>query len=309
MPSPTETTPIPPLAPRSCRRRRSTRPMSTSRCATSRSTASSSSSMPTRPSWPPRSPRPTGPRRISSSSATLTRPAPDGLPPGSLALAAADEPDDVNALGARLGQYAAARRWRDRSRDRLSRADRDDRLEPERIGRWAGDQGLHQRRAVAPDVVDVAAHGVDVAGRRPRSAASRPSSSAGSAGVGSSQRSQASSGMTTGIRSCRSAMASFGVVVTIVKVRRTVSVAGSLPARPQPGQGERPAVVAGRCGTAGGSCPRASTRRTNRPGRGSACRTKASRKAGLVVRVSARALNIREPTFASFAQCGMRPQR
>jgi sugar/nucleoside kinase (ribokinase family) len=32
----------------------------------------------------------------------------DGLPAGSLALAAADEPDDVNALGARLGQYAAA---------------------------------------------------------------------------------------------------------------------------------------------------------------------------------------------------------
>ena len=34
--------------------------------------------------------------------------APDTLPAGSLALAAADEADDVSALGARLGQYAAA---------------------------------------------------------------------------------------------------------------------------------------------------------------------------------------------------------
>ena len=36
------------------------------------------------------------------------QPASDGLLAGSLALAAADEPDGVNALGTRLGQYAAA---------------------------------------------------------------------------------------------------------------------------------------------------------------------------------------------------------
>ena len=46
--------------------------------------------------------------------------------------------------------------------------------------------------------------------------------------------------MTTGIRSCRSLSASFGVVVTIVKVRRTVSVAGSR----QPAQS--PARASGR---------------------------------------------------------------
>jgi hypothetical protein len=38
-------------------------------------------------------------------------------------------------------------------------------------------------------------------------------------------------------------------------------------------------------------------------------RRNASRKAGLVVSDSARALNIREPTFAASAQCGIRPQR
>ena len=38
-------------------------------------------------------------------------------------------------------------------------------------------------------------------------------------------------------------------------------------------------------------------------------RTKASRNAGLVRSVSARALNIRDPTFAWSAQCGISPQR
>ncbi len=37
-------------------------------------------------------------------------------------------------------------------------------------------------------------------------------------------------------------------------------------------------------------------------------RTNASRKAGLLVIVSARALNIRDPTLASLAQWGMSPQ-
>ena len=168
---------------------------------------------------------------------------PTDLPTDATVLAA-PESDPDGAFGSLVGAYAAALDrgvdaatafkttitaagdWSRRSPTRVSVAGGHQRLD-ERRGRRAG----RRSRRGPPDRSSSSSSSF---GTR------SPSSSPGSAGAGPSQRSQASSGSTTGIRSCRSRSASFGVVVTIVKVRRTVSVAGSR----QPAH--RPASASGR---------------------------------------------------------------
>ena len=82
------------------------------------------------------------------------------------------------------------------------------------------------------------------------------------------------------------------------------------PGRASPPTARRGRAVDRRVGRSGygwRTCPRAATRRTSRPGRGSACAGRRPGTAGLVAMVSARALNMREPTFGSSAQCGDQP--
>ena len=95
----------------------------------------------------------------------------------------------------------------------------------------------------------------------------------------------------------------------IVNVRRTVSVAGSLPAGPQPGEDQRRPVIADHAvRLADRALALPFVERIDGDEAALAARTRRGRR-GWSVMVSARALNIREPTFASSAQCGMRPQR
>ena len=178
---------------------------------------------------------------------------PDGLPADAVVFEAPD--DDPDGVFADLvGSFAAALDDGVEPGDGVPRVGRLGRLdarsrttEPARRSadveqdRFGGRQ--HQRldelRPVAPDVVDEPLDGVDlevdVLVRH-----EQPEQLRRIRRRGSSQRSQASSEMTTGIRSWRSASASLGVVVTIVKVRRTVSVSGSR----QPAH--RPARASGR---------------------------------------------------------------